>query len=73
MLLCEHVCPVSWRTHLAGDKSDDMKHFEGVTTPVDPTLHVLHKYTRKLFVVSLKNMSFDSAATRFLSHQMLFL
>lgn len=72
VLLCKHVCPVTKSIHLAEEKSDDIKHFGGVTTPVNPALCVLYKYIRKLLVMSLKSMSFDSTCTGFLSQNALF-
>lgn len=68
VLLCERVCPVTKSMQLAGEKSDGIKHFGGVKTPVNSALCVLYKYIRKLLVMSLKSMSFDSTFTVFLFH-----
>lgn len=46
MLLCEHKSSVTKTILLAGEKSDDMKHFGGVTPPINPALFILN--VRKL-------------------------
>lgn len=68
MLLCERVSPATKSIQLAGEKSDGIKHFEGVKTSVNSALCVPYKYIRKLLVTSLKSMSFDSTFTGLLFH-----
>lgn len=43
VLLCEHVCPVTRSTHLAGERSAGMKHFGGATTAVNLALDKYQK------------------------------